>query len=138
MLTRCHSGVTITVNDCGADVLTPPFAVPPLSLKTTVMIALPTWFGAGVNCSVPSALRLGIARNRSGFVFPSIVNCTVWLASFAGPAAIPVAQVALYGPLFGGTMTSGPFVNDGASLTWSTAVAVHRSTMLAAPCPLAC
>src|SRR3989442_541636 len=37
---------------------TPPLAVPPLSLRVTVIVALPNWLVAGVNVSVPVALGL--------------------------------------------------------------------------------
>ena len=34
------------VNICGAEVLTPPLAVPPLSCATSVIVAVPKAFGA--------------------------------------------------------------------------------------------
>ena len=40
------TGSTVMVNICGADVFTPPFAVPPLSCSTSVMVAVPNAFGA--------------------------------------------------------------------------------------------
>ncbi len=42
------TAVTVIVNDCGADVSTPPAAVPPLSCSTSVMVAMPLAFAAGV------------------------------------------------------------------------------------------
>ncbi len=40
------TGVTVIVNICGADVSTPPFAVPPLSCATSVIVAVPKALGA--------------------------------------------------------------------------------------------
>ena len=37
---------------------TPPFAVPPLSESVIVIMAVPFWFAAGVNCTLPVALGL--------------------------------------------------------------------------------
>ena len=45
-------------------VSTPPAAVPPLSLATTLMVALPKAFAAGVKVSVPLLLIAGCALNR--------------------------------------------------------------------------
>ena len=42
------TAVTAMVKDCGAEVSWPPLAVPPLSLSSTVMVALPLALGAGV------------------------------------------------------------------------------------------
>ena len=42
------TGVIVIVKVTGADVLTPPLAVPPLSCSTSVMLALPKAFGADV------------------------------------------------------------------------------------------
>ena len=39
------TGSTVMVNICGADVFTPPFAVPPLSCSTSVIVAVPNAFG---------------------------------------------------------------------------------------------
>src|SRR5262245_9159814 len=41
-------GVTVMVNVCGADVSTPPFAVPPSSLRTSVIVDVPLTPGAAV------------------------------------------------------------------------------------------
>jgi hypothetical protein len=40
--------VIVTVKVCGADVSTPPLAVPPLSCSVRVIVAVPTAPGAGV------------------------------------------------------------------------------------------
>ena len=42
------TAVTVIVNDCAPDVSTPPFAVPPLSWATSVIVATPLAFAAGV------------------------------------------------------------------------------------------
>ena len=42
------TGVTVIVKLWGADVSTPPPAVPPLSCSTTVIVAVPFAFGAAV------------------------------------------------------------------------------------------
>jgi hypothetical protein len=52
----------------GSEVFTPPRAVPPLSLSTAVMSALPLAFAAGVNLSVPLAAMEGLALKRAGLV----------------------------------------------------------------------
>ena len=40
--------LTVTVNCCGIDVFWPPPTVPPLSITTTVITAVPLAFGTGV------------------------------------------------------------------------------------------
>jgi hypothetical protein len=40
--------VTVMVNVCAADVSTPPFAVPPSSTATSVIVVVPTAPGPGV------------------------------------------------------------------------------------------
>ena len=42
------TAVTVMVNVCGAEVSLPPFAVPPLSFATSVIVAVPFAFAAGV------------------------------------------------------------------------------------------
>ena len=70
---------------------TPPLAVPPSSIAFSVIVAVPFWFAAGVNESVPFEATLGPPEKRPGFVFV-IAKETVWPDSFAGPALIPVDQ----------------------------------------------
>src|SRR5207248_2449971 len=47
------TGLTVMVNVCGAEVSTPPFAVPPLSCSVTVTVAVPLASGAGVKVRTP-------------------------------------------------------------------------------------
>ena len=42
------TAVTVIVKVCGADVSTPPLAVPPLSESVSVIVAVPLALGAGV------------------------------------------------------------------------------------------
>ena len=71
------TGVTIIVKLTGADVSTPPFAVPPLSFRTAVMVALPEAFAAGANESVPSAAIVGATPNNAGLVLLVTVKASV-------------------------------------------------------------
>ena len=47
------TAVTLITNVCAALVSTPPLAVPPLSCKRTVIVALPLAFAAGVKVRLP-------------------------------------------------------------------------------------
>ena len=69
----------------------PPFAVPPLSLATTVTVALPNAFAAGAYVSVPPELTAGCVEKRPELVLET-ANVTFWLASLAGPGEIAVAH----------------------------------------------
>src|SRR4051812_30971452 len=51
------TALTVTVKVL-VTALTPPLAVPPLSVTTTVMTAVPLLLAAGVNCNEPVALGL--------------------------------------------------------------------------------
>jgi hypothetical protein len=42
------TAVTVMVKSCAGEVSTPPFAVPPLSARTTLTVAVPLVLGAGV------------------------------------------------------------------------------------------
>jgi hypothetical protein len=53
------AGLTVMVNVWAAEASIPPSAVPPSSFRTTVTVAVPFAFGAGVNVSVPSAATAG-------------------------------------------------------------------------------
>ena len=53
------TAVIVIVNVCGADVSTPPLAVPPSSCATTVTVAVPLAFGAEVYVSVPFEATAG-------------------------------------------------------------------------------
>jgi len=109
--------VTLIVNVTGAEVSTPPFAVPPLSWSATVMSAEPNAFAVGVNVSTPVALIAGATLKSAAFVLPVTLNVSVWPSSNGeGPLLIAVAQAALYAPESSLTVTGPPVVNDGASL----------------------
>src|SRR5947208_3128549 len=74
------TAVTVMVKVCGADVSTPPFAVPPLSCKRTVTVALPLALGAVVYVKAPVALMLGWTENK-GLLSLVTRKLTVWPAS---------------------------------------------------------
>ena len=86
------TGFTVIVNEAGVDVSCPPLAVPPSSLSTTSMVAVPDASAAGVYVRVPVLLIAGAAENRVGFVFPVTRNVSVWPDSPGGPALMFVAQ----------------------------------------------
>ena len=86
------TGTTVMVNVTGADWLTPPLAVPPLSCSTSVIVAMPLANGAGVYVNVPSDATAGWVLNRAVFVLPVTLKVSVCAASSAGPALIAVAH----------------------------------------------
>src|SRR5690606_22543333 len=102
----------------GADVSTPPSAVPPLSPSTSVIVAEPFASGAAVNVSVPSGATAGCTENSAALSLPVTENDRAWPASFAGPALIAVAQFAsVTAPASSELATSSPGVKLGSSLT---------------------
>src|SRR6185503_21193023 len=108
----------VMVKVCGADVSTPPLAVPPLSLSTIVIVAGPLALAAGVDVKVPVGLIAGPAENRPELVLPVTSKATVWPDSLAGPGEMAVAQLlTVCAPASSFTVWFGPLVNDGASLT---------------------
>jgi hypothetical protein len=66
------TGVTVIGKVTSAEVSCPSFAVPPSSLSTTVMLALPLTLAAGVKLSVPSEAIWGPAANSPGLVYRSL------------------------------------------------------------------
>ena len=84
--------VTVIVNDCGAEVSTPPSAVPPLSCATSVIVALPLAFAAVVKVSTPADETAGAVLKSAALVLPVTTKLTTWPASSAGPGLMPVAQ----------------------------------------------
>ena len=86
------TAVTLMTNVCGADVSTPPFAVPPSSCAVMVMVALPLASAAGVNVSVPLFATDGWTLNIAELVLLVTLKWTVWPDSSAGPALIDVAH----------------------------------------------
>src|SRR6185436_8539636 len=83
--------LTVMVKVCGAEVSTPPLAVPPLSCATIVTVATPYWPVAGVYVSVPFALTAGCDEN-SGVLLLFKRNWTVCPLSSAGPGLMFVTQ----------------------------------------------
>src|SRR5207248_2053535 len=63
------TAVAVMMNVCGAEVSTPPLAVPPSSLATMVTVAVPLAFGASVYVSVPVTPSMaGSAEKNEAFV----------------------------------------------------------------------
>src|SRR2546422_962995 len=87
------TALTVIVNDCGPDVSTPPFAVPPLSCSVSVIVDVPKAFAAGVYVTVSDALTAGWLEKSALFVLFVTVNVSVWPDSSGGPALMLVAQV---------------------------------------------
>ncbi len=85
---------TVTVNVWLADSSSPPFAVPPLSRRTSVTVADPVALAAGVKVSVPLAATAGPAEKSAALVLSVIANVSVWPLSSAGPVDRFVAQAA--------------------------------------------
>src|SRR5258706_168697 len=106
------------LNVCAAEVSTPPFAVPPLSCAATetctVVVGALT---AGVKFNVPLEVTAGCAV-KAALLSLLTRNETVCADSFDGPALILVAQLTNdCAPASLETLTSGPLVKLGASLT---------------------
>src|SRR5437016_5189722 len=80
--------LTVIVKVCGAEVSTPPFAVPPLSLSKIVIVAEPFAFVAGMKLNAPFELTVGADENRLAFVLPVTWKVSVCPDSSAGPAEI--------------------------------------------------
>src|SRR6266568_2316080 len=66
------TGLIVIVNVTGAEVSTPPFAVPPLSCSVTVTVALPNAFGAEVKVSTPAAEIAGCTEKRALLLFDTL------------------------------------------------------------------
>ena len=80
------------VNVCGAEVSTPPPAVPPLSDSVSVIIAVPLALAAAVKVSTPVGETAGATLNSPALVFAVTLNVTVCPASSGGPGLMAVAQ----------------------------------------------
>src|SRR5262245_25018140 len=85
------TALTVIVKVCGALVSWPPLAVPPLSCRRTVTVALPFAFAAGVYVSVPVADTAGNTPNNASLLVETR-NVSVCPFSSAGPREIFVAQ----------------------------------------------
>ena len=96
----------------------PPLAVPPSSINSKVILAVPLASAAGVKLSVPSAATAGPALKSAALSLAVILNVSTCPASSAGPAEMAVAQAAIdCGPTSSKTDWLAPAVNDGSSLT---------------------
>ena len=72
----------------------PPFAVPPLSCRNTVTVALPFAFAAACTSACRPPATAGCAENSALLSFDT-TNVSVWPPSLAGPVLIAVAQLAI-------------------------------------------
>jgi hypothetical protein len=88
------TAVTVITNVCAALVSTPPFAVPPLSVSTSVIVAVPLAFASAVYVNVPLLATAGPTLKSAAFVLPVTVKLTVCALSFVGPARMAVAHPA--------------------------------------------
>src|SRR5665213_1023942 len=114
---------TEIVNVCGALVLCPPLAVPPLSTAITVTVAIPLELAVGVKVSVPLAAIDGCPENKALLLFVT-VNDTDCDASSGGPGLMFVRKLLnVLKPLFSNTVTFVPSVNDGG---WFTGMIVIK------------
>ena len=84
--------LTVMVKFTVAEVSTPPLAVPPLSCRLTLTVAVPNAFGAGVNVSTPAAEMEGCAV-KSALLLLAAMKCTVCVLSF-GPGEMAEAHAA--------------------------------------------
>src|SRR5262245_51971080 len=120
--------VTAIVNDWGALVSVPPLAVPPVSLRTMVIVAVPLVFGLGVKVSFPVGSIEGGAENSDGLLLFCTWNVADCPASSGGPMEMAVAQLAIdCGPLSSVMFWPAPLVKLGAAFT-------SRSVIISRPC----
>src|ERR1700754_2452747 len=68
------TALTVIVNDCGAAVSAPPFAVPPSSESVTVIVELPNALVLNVKLSTPVGEIDGPVAKRDGFELPVTLN----------------------------------------------------------------
>src|ERR1035437_5870753 len=102
------------LNVCDADVLIPPFAVPPLSVTVMVTTADPVCLLAGVKFNVPLLETAGWAEKSELLLLRHVYPNTVCADSLAGPGTKPWIQEAVeLAPEFSRTVTSDPLVKDG-------------------------
>src|SRR6185369_4347950 len=111
----------------------PPLAVPPLSLASTLMMAVPLLLVTGVKLKEPVALGLVYVTVGLGTMAGTLevaVRVTTWPASLAGPTLIPVRftvwnpgltlrKTLLMGSRVGGSLT-GCTVTTKVLVTEST------------------
>src|SRR5688572_15700398 len=106
------TALTVMVNVWLADVSESSFAVPPLSCRLMVIVALPNAFAAGVKLSTPDEEIVGPEAKSEGLLFDVTLNVSVCPVSSGGPALIAVAHAALYEPESSLTVTFPPPVKD--------------------------
>src|SRR4029078_155977 len=113
---RLTTAVTVIVNVCGALVLMPPVALPPLSRASPVTTAVTLAPAFGVNDKVPVfASTAGCVANSALLSFDTTKN-TLWPLSLAGPALIAVAHgLMVRGRASATAVRSSPFTHEGVS-----------------------
>src|SRR5947209_14483451 len=116
------TGFTVIVTVCGAEVSTPPFAVPPSSWIFTVTVATPLAFGAGVKVRVPVDETAGWLLNRPLLLLLTMKS-SVWPLSLPGPLPRVVAHPeTVWAAASSFTVWSAPLVKLGTSLTGLTVI----------------
>src|SRR4029077_10254479 len=111
------TAVTAMVKVCAALVSDPPLAMPPLSCRATVTVAVPFALAAVVYVNVPLAAIAGCVAN-SALLLLVTVKLSAWPISSAGPALIDVAHAAtVWAPASSSTVWFAPAAKLGESLT---------------------
>jgi hypothetical protein len=130
----------VMVNDTGADVSTPPSAVPPSSVSVTVTSAVPTASGAVVKVRSPdSASTAGATAKMPGLLSTVTTKVGVCPASLAGPTLMALAQpISVTAPASSSTETLPTAVKLGASLTGVTVIVNVSVGDVSSPPPLSC
>ncbi|MPM87169.1 hypothetical protein SDC9_134263 [bioreactor metagenome] len=129
------TAVTVIVKVTESAVSSPPLAVPPLSLNTTVTVVLPLALAAGVKVKVPViGSMLGCVENNALLLLVT-VKLKTCPASSAGPFDRSVAQFAtVCAPASSFTVTFAPAVKLGTSFTAVTVIVkVTVSAVLSPP-----
>jgi hypothetical protein len=84
---------TVTRKVWAAEVSWPPWVVPPLSCRRTVIVAVPWALGAGVKVSVPSGAIAGGMAKSDAWSFVTW-NASVWAVYSGGPGLIARPGIA--------------------------------------------
>src|SRR5258708_2225690 len=127
------TGVTLMTNVCAALVSMPPLAVPPLSCSFTVTVAVPLALGAAVKLRVPDGVIVGWVVTRALLLLLTMKS-SAWPGGAGGPAEMLVAQlVKVCGPASSSTVSSGPLVKLGASLTGVTVMVNVTPALVSIP-----
>src|SRR4051794_30949182 len=102
----------------------------------TETVAVPVWFAAAVNVSVPAEDTAGCTLN-SALALLVTMKLSVCDDSLAGPAERFVAQFArLNAPVATLALWLAPLVNDGTSSTGFTVIERPSTSCLAPPDPV--